>query len=500
MDPWSLNRYRRPRLDVDGIGLEAGGDVVTLTAEEQVYRLACDSADGAERIAAELAQLRDPDAPLWQVLRNSAPESSWGILGSFLDSRSLVGEMTDDAHVILAAGANAAADRAIKAAAVSIESAPPASRPAIRANAAGFLESMGRPGLNDGMTDCFLDLEAAAKHQNFFLGLLTVEFSYLRRCAPVAFCGCWLLLAEIAGVNRHARNIWSDRIAADMGWLYEDGDFDAHLTLVAHCIVMSATADAARLSAPPRQELAPVPGLEFMRKAELLTRKVAKDWGPNRYGSVVHALSDIRSPLIQGCYIEQYQLTRRYVETIAPMLQKRLSGPLRALMFKYYSEELGHEEFELATCEVLGVTKSMLDRAIPLPLHLAFVDMLTEISETDPVAFFAAIMVTEGMLGDQSAVSDILAAAGRTHREFQRVARRHDQLNKDLHHTAIARHAFQSIAIVGARRQQSAFDWVLFLLELNHRLWNDLADFYAPQSELQMHGFLGKPLTPDVAG
>jgi hypothetical protein len=87
MEPWSLNRYRRPRLHVDAIGIEERGHVVTLTAERQVYRLACDSLDGAERIAAELARLRDPDAPLWHVLRDSDPDSSWGMLGSFLDSR-----------------------------------------------------------------------------------------------------------------------------------------------------------------------------------------------------------------------------------------------------------------------------------------------------------------------------------------------------------------------------------------------------------------------------
>jgi pyrroloquinoline quinone (PQQ) biosynthesis protein C len=499
MEPWSLHRYRRPRLHVDTIGIEQHGHVVTLTAERQVYRLACDSLDGAERIAAELARLRDPDAPLWHVLRDSDPDSSWGMLGSFLDTRSLIGETADEAESVLATRAAAAADRAVEAAVASIEHEPPANHPAIRANAAAFLETIGHRSSSGGMADFSVDLRAAAGHPNFFLGLLGVEFSYMRRCAPVALCASRLLLSEIAGLNRDSQDVWRERIAADLGWLYSERDFDAHLTLVAHCIVRSADADAARFRSPPRQRSAPVPGLEFMRKAELLTRTVLRDWGPHRYGAAVDGLRDIGSPLVKGCYIEQYQVTQRYVEIITPMLHKRLSPPLRTLMYDYFSEELGHEEFELATCEALGMAKSALDRAIPLPLHQAFIDVLTEISVSDPVAFFATIMVTEGMLGDQSAVSDMLEKIGRGHRDFQNVSRRHDQLNKELHHTAIARHAFEHIAVVGAERQRHALDWLLFLLELNHRLWNGLADFYGPQSELRMHGFLGRPWLPQAA-
>ena len=131
-----------------------------------------------------------------------------------------------------------------------------------------------------------------------------------------------------------------------------------------------------------------------------------------------------------------------------------------------------------------------------MPLHLAFVNTLIEISERDPIAFFAAIMVTEGMLGEQSAVSDMMAEVSRTNDEFRRVSRLHDQLNRELHHTAIARQAFEHIAFITVDRQRRALNWLLFLLELNHRLWNDLVDFYMPQSTFQMHGFLGRPQAP----
>jgi hypothetical protein len=497
MKAWSLDRYRRPRLDVDAISRDDSGQVVTLTAGKQAYRLACDSRDGAERIAAELLELRDPNAALWDVVRNCNPDSSWGLLASFLDKRSLIGETMAGADVILAAKAKAVVDQTIEAAATAIEGALPERRSRIRANAAAFLELIGGRSSNDRRADLGLDIDAAAKDQNFFHGLLAVEFSYLRRCAPVAWYASRLFLSEIAELNFDPRSFWSERIAADMGCFFNQRDLDAHLTVVAHCIVQSAAEGAARFPIPAPSNLAPVVGLEFIRKAELLTRAVLMDWGPNRYGAAIGAVSDVRSPLVRGSYIEQYHLTLRYVEIITPLLHKRLSSPLRTLMFDYYSEELGHEEFERATCEALGVASATLDHAIPLPLHLAFVDTLTEISEQDPITFFATIMITEGMLGDQSNLSDIMVEAGRKDQEFRRVSRRHDQLNKDLHHTAIARHAFEHISLVNAEHQRRAFGLLVFLLELNHRLWDGLADFYAPQSTLQMHGFLGNMWAPE---
>lgn len=496
MEAWSLARYRRPRLDVDAIIRDGDGKVITLTAGKQVYRLACDSADGAERIAGQLLQLRDPDAPLWTVVRDSDPDSSWGTLSSFLDDRSLVGETTDGAELAFSAKAKSIVERSVEAGAAVIASAPPEYRGRIRANAAAFLELDADPSSEGSRPDSGFDLDSAVENPNFFLGLLAVEFLYMRRCAPVAWCASWLLLSEIAGLESDSPDVWSDRIAADMGWFFTERDLDAHLTLVAHCIVHSASEGAARFPTPPRANLVPLAGLEFMRKAEILTRTVLATWGPNRYGAAIGTLSDIRSAMVKGCYIEQYHLTQRYVEVITPMLHKRLSDPLRTLMFNYYSEELGHEEFERATCEALGVTGAMLDRAIPLPLHLAFVDALIEISERDPIAFFAAIMVTEGMLGEQSAVSDMMVELGRTHQEFQKVSSQHGQLNQALHHTAIARLAFEHIPVVSADRQQRAFNCLLFLLELNHRLWDSVADFYGPQKSLRMHGFLSKPWRP----
>lgn len=494
MEPWTLSRYHRPRLCVDRIDREPGGFVVALTAGNEVYRLACDSVDVAKRLQNELSELRSADAVLWQAVCSGKTTSHWRVLCSFLDARSLITDSVAHNEELQAKQAVSVINRVKEAAASVLANVTLEQRDRVQANAASCLRTISSSRAGVGVVEP--DFFAAAKHENFFCGLLEVELSYMRRSAPAALCATALMLAEIAGEQLHDLETFNDRLEEEMGGLYSEHDLDAHLTLIVHCLTQSAGDDAMRFPIPALPEIGVVSGLEFMRRAELLTRDALASWGPNDYLSGITPLQDIRSPLVTGCYIEEYHVTRRFVEIIAPMLRKRLSSPLRALMFRYYSEELGHEEFEQATCESLGVTGAILDRAIPLPLHFAFVDALTEASDRDPIAFFSVVMVTEGMIGDASTVSDRLAEVGRDHSTFRRVSQRHDDLNEDLHHSSIARNVFQNIEVVADIKQKRAYEWLLFLLELNHRAWNGVAKFYGPQKSLLMHGFLGATWTP----
>ncbi|MGZ6022798.1 MAG: hypothetical protein ACXWLQ_09400, partial [Rhizomicrobium sp.] len=239
-------------------------------------------------------------------------------------------------------------------------------------------------------------------------------------------------------------------------------------------------------------------GLEFMRRTELLTRETLSLWGPNRYVTALEALKDAASPLIAGPYIEQYHVTRRFVEIVSPLLSKRLARPLRRLMYQYYSEEVGHEALESTTCEALGVSPRALDAALPLPLHFAFVDALTVAAELDPITSFAAIMVIEGVFGEPPRMSLRLASVGEANPAFRSVSQDHDDLNDTLNHNSIARDCFEHVSAVSPDRQLSAMKRILFLLELNHRAWDGIAEFYGSQKALMLQGPLGMPMTPQL--
>ncbi|UJB30663.1 hypothetical protein [Chromobacterium sp. Beijing] len=187
---------------------------------------------------------------------------------------------------------------------------------------------------------------------------------------------------------------------------------------------------------------------------------------------------------MQGLFIEQYHVTQRFVEIIAPLMTKRLRSPLKQRVYRYFQEELGHEVYERATCEALGVPPAWLDQALPLPLFQAYVDAFTVLGRYDPIGYLSSIMVTEGMLGVDNPVHERLESLVEFRADYQRVAKRHDDLNLELNHAALSRLFFREISALSPRTQQRAEANLAYLLELNLRAMDQVADFYGPQAQL----------------
>jgi hypothetical protein len=135
---------------------------------------------------------------------------------------------------------------------------------------------------------------------------------------------------------------------------------------------------------------------------------------------------------------------------------------------------------------------------LPLPLHFAFVDALTMTAELDPVTSFAAIMVIEGVFGEPPRLSLRLASVGEANPAFRNVSQDHDDLNETLNHNSIARDCFEYISAICPARRRVAMQRILFLLELNHRAWDGIAEFYGSQKALTLQGPFGQPMTPQL--
>jgi hypothetical protein len=305
------------------------------------------------------------------------------------------------------------------------------------------------------------------------------------------------LLEWLAGEQGDATRLIAQPDFSEATALYDLRDLEAHLWLMGRCLRWSAGAGALRLPTPSMPRLPLCSGLEFMRQIEIATRTALGQWGANPYVAALDVLNGRNSPLVAGPFIEQYHVTRRFVEIIAPLLSKRLAPPLRAMMFRYYSEEFGHEALEGTTCEALGVSQAALDNAVPLPLHFAFVDTLTVVAGSDPISSFASIMVIEGVFGEPPRMSLRLAAIARENPKFRELAGDHEELNDSLNHNSISRDAFEHVATVAPATQARVMSRILFLLELNHRAWGGIAEFYGAQDELWLPGRLGQPLSTD---
>jgi hypothetical protein len=496
MDLWTFHRFQQPCLCVDEIDQDSSSPILKLKSGQQTYHLAFDDHDAVAQIQAELSTLRDSDAPLWTTLRESPEDSGWHALGTFLDTHSLIREARDVATENLSAQARRIEACIEGTVAAALEDISPTRRMVAAAHAATLRRKLNEIAFTAGSFDADEDPFDAAAQPNFFLGLLAVEFEYFRRFSPLTLTAVDSLLARIAGDNDNGVDLAASTGLSEACGLYDLQDLESHLWLVGSCIVLSTAEDAARFATPKFPALSLSSGLEFMRQTEILTRDALVNWGQNPYVTALDALNDSYSPLVAGPFIEQYHVTRRFVEIVAPLLSRRLSAPLRKMMFRYFSEEVGHEALESTTCEALGVAPAALDKAIPLPLHFAFVDALTLVADADPIASFAAIMVIEGIFGEPPKMSLRLAAVARTNPAFREISGDHDELNETLNHNSISRDAFEHITAVSPAVQLRVMRRILFLLELNHRAWNGIAEFYGKQNDLWLQGSFGKKLAP----
>lgn len=497
MDLWTFQRYKQPRLCVDAIDCDESERLVTLRAGPHNYQLAFDDATAASEIAAQLSNLRDSREPFWSTLKETASDEGWYALINFLDTRSLISE-TNGHNDGLADQAKTIKDWIDETIAVVIDKLPDDRRKMAAGHASSLREVLRSEGIRRGNHSGRPDPFNPQEESNFYLALLAVEFEYFRHSCLLTLAAADKLLALIAGNSDARIDITRDPEFSEVSGVYDLRDLQCHLWLIAQCVALSTSDDAERFETASIPALALSSGLEFMRQTELLTRETLAMWGPNQYVTAMERLTDSDSPLIAGPYIEQYHVTRRFVEIVAPLLSKRLSIPLRNQMFRYFGEEFGHEALESATCEALGVTKRALDTMLPLPLHFAFVDALTTVADLDPVTSFAAVMVIEGVFGEPPKLSLRLESIGQPTAEFRSVSKEHDELNETLNHNSISRDCFENISAVSVVRQAQAMRRVLFLLELNHRAWNAITNFYGPQQALVLQGPFGRPLDPQL--
>jgi hypothetical protein len=261
------------------------------------------------------------------------------------------------------------------------------------------------------------------------------------------------------------------------GGTYSMRDVRHHLGCVEDFLPRSVRGEAAPRCHTGWKPLGRKPGLTFMLEMEQMALELAGQMGTPRYLQAVRA-PDAPLSLAQGCYLEEYHVTCRFVEILTPMLGKRLREPLRRRMFRYYAEEVGHEAFEMATCRGLGIPDAYIQNSRPLPLHVAYVDIFTHLAEVSPVGYFVSLFITEGLLGVPSPLEEPMKKLTRPEGEFADEAGKHAALNEEYNHTSLSRLFMAGVPSVGERTQALALSYMHLLLELNHRAWDGVLEFY----------------------
>ncbi|WP_047250289.1 hypothetical protein [Chromobacterium subtsugae] len=483
MEAWRISHYRMPRLVPFSAHLAEDGQTVVLAADASEYEINFTGVDGGRVLDSVLA-MANPGSEIWfDIHEGSAPP--WQLsLARQLDELSLIRDAPAD-HSALEARRQELESLTQRCVARLLE-ATAANRGLYAPVALIMLNLLDEPA---PQADAFAvdSIGAPEWSDNFALQTFYLQKLYLADNMP-QLIGLWRRVlngfADASGLaGRGAARLPPLERPDSLGF-YCPAHVEAYLLCLMDLLLQAPLPDARRRLPSRPAATEPDSGVNFMRRAEQYALDSLAQLGESRYVRRLNADGAGFSPLVQGLFIEQYHVTQRFVEIIAPLMTKRLRTPLKQRVYRYFQEELGHEAFERASCEALGVPPAWLDQALPLPLFQAYVDAFTVLGRYDPIGYLGSIMVTEGMPGVDNPVHQRLEELVEGRADYQRVAKRHDDLNLELNHAALSRLFFREISVLAPLAQQRALGNLGYLLELNLRAMDQVADFYGAQSRL----------------
>lgn len=501
MEKWTYKKYRNPYLDIVSIQILENKIFIKSSVDNFDIEIS-NNKNKLSEIKSMLNNLRDPYHPSWKKVQEGENEIISNLLTIF-DEQSLIINQDNVEETI---------KNQLKEIKYQIEETVELLAGKLSLSSISLNENL--PILiNEGVRQLKLLLEEMSDDtffrfssertkeniDNFFISTILYQIKYLKRSHPLALL-IWIVtlcqLSKLTHANvcvEMADSIclqWKNMALHWIGGAFNIKEIAIYQACLVSHLIDSTTENAKSLFKINNLEelfLEPSSGINFMVKVERLMNAVLENRGESSLFKKISSDLDANSPLVRGVFIEQYHVNRRFVEIIAPLLNKRLTDPLRERMFKYYEEEHGHEEFELKTCRSLGISEIDLVNAYPLPLMQAYVDAFTIIADHDPVGFFSSAMITEGMIGKPSLLYDYLGRIMADNQDYQQVARAHDNLNVDLNHAYLSRLFMGDIEMITPVSQQRAMRHVLYLLELNHRSLEQMTVYYSSQEKLKFY-------------
>jgi hypothetical protein len=171
----------------------------------------------------------------------------------------------------------------------------------------------------------------------------------------------------------------------------------------------------------------------------------------------------------------------------APVVSHPTSAGLRALLQQFFHEEHGHDDLVAQAFVPLGISRSHLLRARPLPTTTALINLLTWWSRTDPLFFLATVGVLEGRLdsgdpGEGAPAHDSFLYACEqvgVRSDFVGPLRAHAEVNASHDHGSMSRRLFAEVPGVAATDEQRWHDKAHLFVETYAQFFNGVLDHYA---------------------
>jgi hypothetical protein len=467
---WNVHRYTTPHLALHEI--RSLDRAVELTSSSGTFRIGCEDTSAQETLQSTLEALRDPGSPLWGAIRDRAPGTAE--LAMLIQQMDHLGMIRDhgtlDADVDVSARA---AERAVHAWSAELGQVLAARGEPASALAETLAARMDAPAA---------ELEDLIKETNFAVLTLLFQAHYLRGNAPVVH---WLLVTGLRAAVRWAaaggQGDWWTPLgepppSARDEWtsgLVDPAVVDRYLATTGSILRDAFGSGANRRARPTCAPAEPMSGINFVVELEGEVMRILAQLGPSP-ALTTSTDAVLARRVIRAAFLQEYLVTCRFVECIAPLLSRRFPAALRATVHRYFFEEVGHEQFERENCLHLGLAEHEVDGAKLLPYHLAFVDILTAMASSWPFAFFCASMFTEGIIGTSDSLQSLAQQALPDDPVLVAALGDHVSVNDEVGHRAMGRDWMCHVPRVTERVQRALAELAAYFAELNWRMWDQL--------------------------
>lgn len=478
MERWSISQYKKPFLDIQAINISADTNEVEVTYNNEVFSIEIEEGNASE-VADVMSQLGEPNAQAWQEVLDIPV---WMNILQNMDDMGIVGEAKfDDSHTNESiVQAEAVCQRWCEIIGKPLDGAGREHLLILFNHFQGLCHDYLREQQHESDNQqASVSLASIMEMDNFHAKNLYLQSYSWRRGAPLSLLAANKVIAMVLNetLSEVENQVFSE--LAQSG-LYDLYSVESHLQCIDYFFSQMQTDASALMCQIGEYKTLTRNGAQFMQLVEKTVITGLNDMGYPAYLKAVEA-DDAPKSLAFGCYLEEYYVTKRFVEMITPLMSKRFNEPLRQRIYQYFSEEVGHEVFELATCKALGIDEDFIHKKLPLPMHVAYVDLFTLVSDADVVAFFSSLALTEGFLGKNSPIEASMKKLTAGSGQYDEVAGKHSELNESLNHTSLSRLFMQEVDAVSPSEQTRALNYVMHLLELNQRTWDLTLAVYSQQ-------------------
>ncbi|WP_323839566.1 hypothetical protein [Photorhabdus africana] len=332
------------------------------------------------------------------------------------------------------------------------------------------------------------DIINILEHENnaFLVYGKTALLAWKQLCPPAVIV-TRQLLSRLSGCDSTELNI--DFTAF---WV---GEVRKCLSVIVWSLVRSLDADAARKKFPTLPIDAPDSGTNLALRLERWAKDCLEGFGPARFAAALRNNEHgSQQTLIQAVYAQEYYITERFIDLVSNAMALRLPRPLKKLLRRYYSEEMGHESYEFRTCLALGLDENDLHSSLPVPFAQLLCDTYTWLAGNHIIAYAAAATITEGLPGQPNIINEVVANSGIFSEEVNESSRKHEVLNEKLFHPYISRLLLAECGEQSVQTQRIARDCYGLLLEMTWRTWEELEKLHVqmkrPALNFSMKDFL----------